>query len=133
MVEFAWHIHHEVLVEPLTEPIENRIAFIKKTKHLDEIPTRLRLLKKVQGALPKAVVTAAEAYARAYSALEDARHVCTETGNCNCNAAIDAYEIAENSYMEAIALYKVEIEALHATECPDCPWDGTSIFPKKDE
>ena len=30
--KWYWHVHHDILVEPLTEPIENRIAFIKKNK-----------------------------------------------------------------------------------------------------
>ena len=44
-----WHIHHETLLEWNTEPIENRIAYIKVSKSPEEIPTRLRLLKPVQG------------------------------------------------------------------------------------
>lgn len=28
-LKFAWHVHHGVLVEPLLEPIEERIAYIK--------------------------------------------------------------------------------------------------------
>lgn len=27
--------------------------------------------------------------------------------------------------------YKKIIEALHRKECPDCPWDGKTIFPKE--
>lgn len=51
-VVFAWHVHHETLVEPLTEPIENRIAYIRKDKPAGEIELRLRLLKPVRGSLP---------------------------------------------------------------------------------
>ena len=28
-----------------------------------------------------------------------------------------------------IEAHKTEIETLHAQECPNCPWDGKSIFP----
>jgi len=56
-VEYYWHIHHEQLVESLSEPIENRISYIKSNKPKSEIATHLRLLKKVedQQALKKAI------------------------------------------------------------------------------
>ena len=47
-VEYYWHIHHDKLVETLTEPIENRINYIKSDKPKHEIKTRLRLLKPVK-------------------------------------------------------------------------------------
>src|SRR3972149_3248625 len=31
-VQMYWHIHHQQLAEPLTEPLKNRIAYIKKDK-----------------------------------------------------------------------------------------------------
>jgi len=48
-----WHIHHDILAEPLTEPIENRIRFIKNNKPYHEVETRLRLMKPVRGKLPE--------------------------------------------------------------------------------
>ena len=43
--KFYWHIHHDQLLEPLTEPLKNRIKFIKKNKPKHEIKLRLKLLK----------------------------------------------------------------------------------------
>ena len=47
-----WHIHHEVLVENLYEPLKNRIKYIKEEKAKNETPEqiklRLKLLKKVK-------------------------------------------------------------------------------------
>ena len=40
-LELYWHVHHDILVENLTEPIENRIKFIKENKPKDEIKLRL--------------------------------------------------------------------------------------------
>ena len=62
-VEYAWHVHHNELVERLTEPIENRISYIKSNKVPEEVPTRLRLLKKVQDvkALRRAMAQGQEA------------------------------------------------------------------------
>ena len=50
--DFWWHVHHEVLVEQLTEPLRARINYIKTNKPKEEIETRLRLLKPVLGKIP---------------------------------------------------------------------------------
>jgi len=50
-----WHPNHDILLKWTTEPIENRIAYIKNNKPAHEIKTRLRLLKPVRGKLPEAV------------------------------------------------------------------------------
>ena len=47
-LKLCWHIHHDQLVENLTEPLKNRIDYIKKEKPKDEIKLRLKLLKKVK-------------------------------------------------------------------------------------
>ena len=102
MTEYYWHVHHTVLCEPLTEPIENRIAYIKASKREAEIETRLRLMAPVRGKLPAA-------YAKARA----------------------AYDKARAAYAKAGAAALPEIEALHALECPNCPWDAAqqTIFP----
>lgn len=46
---WAWHVHHEVLAERLTESVENRIAYIKSGKPEEEVETRLKLLKPMVG------------------------------------------------------------------------------------
>ena len=50
--DFWWHVHHEVLVEHLTEPVRARINYIKVEKPKEEVETRLRLLKPVLGKIP---------------------------------------------------------------------------------
>jgi hypothetical protein len=35
------------------------------------------------------------------------------------------------AYYKALEPYLPAINALHAVECPDCPWDGETIFPKE--
>lgn len=47
-LQLYWHIHHDQLVENLTEPLKNRIDYIKKEKSKDEIKLRLKLFKKVK-------------------------------------------------------------------------------------
>ena len=46
--ELYWHIHHGILIEKLTEPIQNRIKWITEEKPKDEIELRLSLIKKVK-------------------------------------------------------------------------------------
>ena len=141
---FYWHIHHEVLVEPLTEPLKNRIDYIKKNKPQEEVAVRLKLLKPVVGRLPKEVISTWEAYGKALEACDKAREAYFK--------ARDAYLKARESYLKAREAYdkvqeacdKVQeaygkalkanmpaIEALHKKECKKCPWDGHSIFPNK--
>ena len=50
--DFWWHVHHEKLVEHLTEPVRARINYIKKEKPREEVEIRLRLLKPVLGKIP---------------------------------------------------------------------------------
>src|SRR3990170_2224375 len=102
-----WHIHHEVLLE-WSDDIQERIDYIKAHKPPHEVETRLRLLKPVQGALPPKLVKAKAAYAKAR----------------------DAYDKAKAAYNKAYDECLPQIEALHALECPDCPWNGTTIFPE---
>jgi hypothetical protein len=107
-ISFAWHVHHNILLEPLTEPITNRIAYIKKEKPIEEQPLRLRLLKEIKGKLPLTVVKAWEAHVK----------------------ATEAYVKATEAYVKALEECKKEIKELHKKECPNCPWDGKTIFSK---
>ena len=36
-------------------------------------------------------------------------------------------------WVESLKTHIVELEALHAELCPDCPWDGTTIFTRRNE
>jgi DNA-binding transcriptional regulator PaaX len=41
-----------------------------------------------------------------------------------------AYGEARRAYDEAYHKHLPEIERLHTEQCPDCPWDGETIFPE---
>jgi len=135
MAEFAWHVHHDVLIEPLVQPIEDRIAYIKEHKPEQERERRLRLLKPVKGQLPQPVVAAAAVF-NAQKACDKAweAHIKARTACC-CDKARETYEKAQEAYDKAWEAYGKAlsdnlpaIKALHEQECPDCPWDGQSIF-----
>src|SRR3990167_10405940 len=98
-ISWFWHIHHEVLLEFLTEPLKNRIKFIKENKPKNEIKLRLKLMKPIKRKLPKEF---------------------SEAGQ--------KYDEAKQKYDEARQKYKPQIEALHKAECKSCSWNGKSIF-----
>ena len=97
-----WCIHHAVRMEPLSEPIENRVRYIREAKEGHEVETRLRAMRPVVGPLPAAV-------ARAYA---DWQKACAD-------------------WQKADAGHAAEIDALFAAECADVPWgpDGL-VFPE---
>ncbi len=104
--KFAWHVHHSGdIMGVLTKPIKIRQEYIRKYKPEHEQETRLRLLKPVKGKLPTGLVQTATDY----------RDACTY--------------VKFVLYKEAIRTYLHEIVALHKKECPNCPWDGWTIFP----
>ena len=45
--------------------------------------------------------------------------------------AYAAYDKAWAAYNKAYTAAMPELELLHKQECPDCPWDGQTIFPEK--
>ena len=110
---YAWHVHHEKLFEELTEPIEDRIRYIWENKLESEIPTRLRLLKVVknQDAILEYESVRQKALAEYESVVQKARA---------------EYESAEQKAWNEIII------PLHNKECPNCPWDGKTIFPEKE-
>ena len=141
--KYYWHIHHGVLFEEATEPIKNRIAYIKAEKPECEVALRLRLLKPVKDqkrliailtAYEKADAPAWEAYEKAIApaleAYEKAKAPALEAYEKAMATASEAYEKAKAT---ASAKRDRAINTLHAKECPDCPWDGMTIFPKRSD
>lgn len=112
---YAWHVHHETLYEPLTEPIEKRIAYVKSNKLTGEQALRLKLMRPVkdQKRMADAIRKVQEAWQRF-----DAELTARSDGS-------------EKAFQDVLARNRV-ILALHAKECePDCPWDGETIFLSK--
>ena len=193
--DWVWHVHHEILVERLTEPIENRIAYIRWEKPSNEIETRLRLMKPVRGTItpPKywqeadakrreadakwqeAYAKRREAYAKwqeAYAKWQEAyakrreadakwqeadakwqeAYAKRREADAKRREAYAKWQEADAKWQEADAKRREAyakwqeadakcqaspswkaVEALHAKECPNCPWDGRTIFPPTSE
>ena len=129
-----WHIHHEALVELSSEPIKHRIDYIKKCKPEYERELRLRLLKPVRGKLPYAVAKALKVFKRAAAFYRKANKAYEKNWidhhlNKKYNEAWASQSRALNAFGKTLVDHREEIEVLHARECPDCPWDGYTIFP----
>ena len=137
----AWHIHHEILVELLTEPIEERLRCIDTEKAKCEpswkIERRKRLLKPVMGPLSEKIEKANQEWEKADKEGEKANQKRKKAYQEWAKADKEwekAYQKRKKAYQEwekVLGEHQVEIEALHKVECPDCPWDGKTIFSEK--
>ena len=105
---WAWCCHHLILLEPLTEPWRNRIAYIRFDKPVHEQAARLRNFRPVRVMLPQAYADAWKAYVDAWKAY------------------VDEWK----AYVDAWKAYESELTQLHAGDWPDHTWDGKSIFSK---
>jgi len=126
---FAFHVHHDVLMEYCTD-YEERVNYIKEHKPRGEQEIRLRLFQLISPArLPRPLVKAGEAYAKT----REAYHKALEAHHKACEArayakAGEAYDKAWEACAKAWEAYKPQINELHKELCPDCPWDGKTIF-----
>ncbi len=114
----AAHCHHYILFEYCYD-YDERVKFIKEYKPKSERKLRLRLFKIVpEDLIPGresieylAWDKAREAYDKALKGLHKTREA--------CGKAWKAYN----------AKYEQELIELHEKLCPDCPWNGETIFP----
>ena len=122
-ITYYWHIHHDTLCEGTTD-IEERIAYIKNNKPSNEIPLRLKLMQKVKNPskLPREWKEAFQKWEEAYQKWREADQ--------KRRNAYQKWREADQKRRETAAdhKFKLQIEALHKIEHPDCPWNGESIF-----
>jgi hypothetical protein len=120
---FYWHLHHNVLVEALTEPLKNRIDYIKKHKPKDEISLRLKRIKRVKGKLPIQFVEAYKAWHEADKALDEAYKAWDEADTAwdeTDTAYVEADKALDEADKACVEAYKVclpQLFKLHKKEC----------------
>ena len=107
--KYYFHIHHKILVEVLTEPLENRIKHIKENKPEDEIELRLRLIKPVKGKLSSEFIKADQAYVKANQAWDKA--------NQAWDKARQAFIKASQAWDKADRDGILDLEKLHRVQC----------------
>ena len=142
---FAFHVHHDTLFEWCYD-YDRRVEYIKNFKPKQERKLRLRLFKLIpEDKLPVRFRKAGEAYRKAWEAYDKAWEAYRKDWEAYDKAweayrkaweayrkAQKAYYKAQKAYYKAQKAYTTEIEALHKELCPDCPWDGKSIFGKEE-
>ena len=129
---FAWHCHHDVLYEFVFD-YNDRVKFIKKNKPENERALRLKLFKLIpEDRLPAALLQAREAYDKAREAYDKAWEAYDKAREAY-DKAWEAYNKAWEAYDKAREAHIPFLEQLHAELCPDCPWDGRTIFSKEDK
>jgi len=116
----AWCLHHEKLIETLTEPAAVRIAFILKYKPEAEQARRLREFRPVLGPLPAEYVRA-----RAEDDRARAEYV---RAQAEYDRVWAEYVRAQAEYDRALTKAMPALEAQHREEYPDSTWNGQSIF-----
>jgi len=112
-----WHVHRDILIERLTQSVQNRINFIRRWKPLEEIETRLRLMKPASRAASKALAVYDKAESEAQAVYD------------NKATPTEAWAASKAVYDKAESEAWAQVEAFHKKECPDCPWNGETIFP----
>ena len=153
-----WCIHHEVKLEALTEPVENRVRAIRETKAPHERETRLRAMRPLIGPLPAKLTEAYVAWRQASAARQQAdaawgqayvawrqadaawrqadaawqqASAARQQASAARQQADAAWGQADAAWRQALKEHAPEIEALFAIECADVPWgsDGL-VFPE---
>jgi hypothetical protein len=117
----AWHCHHEILIERLTEPAENRIKYILSSKPEHEQALRLHLFRPFRGPTPK---TLKEAYAKRQEAYAKRQEACAKW-----QEAYAKWQEAYAKWQEACAKWQEACAVIaHKKQCKNCPWNGKTIF-----
>ena len=125
--------HHRIPHFGFCHDFKERVEYIKKYKPADEAPIRLKWFKLIpDDVLPgkdspewNAYVKAWDVCERAWNDYAKARDVCKEDAY---DEARDDCERAWNAYLDK---YAPELDRLHDTLFPGCPWNGKTMFPEK--
>jgi tetratricopeptide (TPR) repeat protein len=138
-----WAIHHQIIAEPLTEPLANRIKYILTQKDQSERAVRLKALRPVmkpdgwqaEYAKVRAEYDKAGAeYDKAWAEYNKARAECDKV-RAECNKARAEYDKAWAEYDKAWAEYNKaraecdkELFTQWGEEYPDHPiWDKNGL------
>jgi hypothetical protein len=144
----AWCCHHEVQIEPLVHPVEDRIQYILHNKPEQERVIRFTNFRPFVGLLPrgmqKAYADRQKAYADWQKAYADWQKAYADRQKAYADrqkAYADwqkAYADWQKAYADRQKAYadwqkadadcKDEINTLHKQQVPNNTWNGKSIF-----
>ncbi len=151
----AFHCHHRIFREYVHD-YADRVTYIKALKPKSEQELRLRLFQMIpDNRVPSQLLEAGAASYKAWIAHNKARVTRIQAWRVYNRILVfyqgmDTDQKATEDYNKILATeveaYKVHLRArdtyakisitwdtteLHKELCPDCPWDGTTIFPKE--
>jgi cation transport regulator ChaB len=123
--KLVWMCHHEVLIEPLTNPFEHRINYILINKPENERAVRLRNFRPVKN--EAAVKSARDVYWAAVKPAQEVYWAATKSARDANDAAVKS---AEEVYWAAIKAPQQPLVEVLDQEYPNNTWNGDSIFNK---
>ena len=92
--------------------------------------TRAAAVDAAEATYNAAVKPAWTAYDAAVEPAQATYAAAVDAAQATYNAALDAAEATYNAALNAAeATYAAAVNAAHQAECPDCPWNGRTIFP----
>jgi len=152
---FYWHMNPRALMEQCYDYTKRRAEMLSSRSLDENTREHLRLFKRVKSELPETVMraqqvidAAQQASREACQAYDEMRRIRDEdrsrTYQTDLDQACDkafhtlqearlVYERARQTYINTLLTNKTAIEELHQQECPNCPWDGETIFPNSDD
>ena len=151
--KLAFHVHHDMLFESLTEEYEVRLRYIREEKPENERSLRERLFKVIPGKeLPtdlkklcakgerlwtkgqKLYAEGRKLYDEGNKLYAEGKKLCDEgrklwaEGQKLWTKGKKLYDEGQKLWDEGKKLYAKEMQDLHIKLCPDCPWNGKTIF-----
>ena len=133
--DWAWLIHHEILVERFTEEPESRIKYILEHKPKSEQAERLRWMRPL---VEDAEILADSGYRKATAELAKAKaewakaSVELDKASADWDKSRAKWENAMAERCEATAELLSRASAPHYRRLfPDSPWNGKTLFPEE--
>ncbi len=145
MTDYAWHVHHDKLWEALDDTYQARCKYIERHKPRAEVALRLQLFKisrrlklLVDDYYAKLKPVDDDYYAKRKLLVDDyyaKRKLLVDDYNAKRKLLDDDYnakrKLLDDDYNAKRKRVEAPIIRLHRRECPDCPWNGKTIFARR--
>lgn len=135
--KWAWCLHHDVEIEPLVLPAQNRLDYILKSKARHQQISRIDNFRPVTCKIPVEVLKSATSYKRNLKAMIRAYEAYSNDVSWD---NWDLYIKAYNRYTESSIIYIEKLRELgkqlniyHNYDVPNTTWNGVDIFKPKGE
>jgi len=140
-----WHHDHDALAS-WCQSYEARVQHIRARKPQEEHELRLRLFQPVREP-PAQLVWICQLYDQVSQLVDELDRTTREVAREGLSVPLyvlddlgSVREAALQTYMQVAAARNLDLwewvksdqaQALHQLECPECPWNGYSIFPDR--